>query len=161
MKKYSNKILFAGLLMAVLVSCKISKDITMPQDAFPEKYRTEAISIDKTNIADMDWELFFVNEDISKLIEKALAKNNDLLIAQKNIEIAQLRFIQTKWNNIPEANLSINGSTSNPSDNSFMGMNLNQALGQKHIEDFSVAVNLSWELDIWKKINNQKREALA
>jgi NodT family efflux transporter outer membrane factor (OMF) lipoprotein len=40
-------------------------------------------------------------------------------------------------------------------------MNLNQALGQKHIDDYSAGVSLSWEADIWGKIRNQKKGAYA
>jgi multidrug efflux system outer membrane protein len=40
-------------------------------------------------------------------------------------------------------------------------MNLNQALGVKHIEDYSAGVSLSWEADIWGKIRNQKKGAYA
>src|SRR5690606_11990549 len=104
---------------------------------------------------------FFSEKDLIQLIDSAVTRNNDLQIATKNIEIAQFRFTQSKWGNVPQANLLVNASTSNPSDNSFTGMNLNQALGQKHIDDYSAGVSLSWEADIWGKIRNQKKGAFA
>ncbi len=161
MKKHISKIVMVSILTSTLISCKVSKDIETPTNAFPENFRNAAVSNDTTSIGDLEWKNFFTEKDIIKLIDSAVAKNNDLQIATKNIEIAQYRFTQSKWGNIPQVNLAVNASTSNPSDNSFTGMNLNQALGQKHINDFSAAASLSWEADIWGKIRNQKKGAFA
>lgn len=161
MKKHISKIVMVSILTSTLISCKVSKDIETPTNVFPENFRNAAVSKDTTSIADLEWKNFFTEKDIIKLIDSAVAKNNDLQIATKNIEIAQYRFTQSKWGNIPQVNLAVNASTSNPSDNSFTGMNLNQALGQKHINDFSAAASLSWEADIWEKIRNQKKGAFA
>ena len=149
------------LLITTLLSCKVSKDIETPKDAFPDNFRNASVSKDTASIGDLEWKNFFTEKDIVQLIDSAVARNNDLQIATKNIEIAQYRFTQSKWGNVPQANLFVNASTSNPSDNSFTGMNLNQALAVKHIEDYSAGVSLSWEADIWGKIKNQKKGAFA
>lgn len=161
MKKYITKIVMVTLLITTILSCKVSKDIETPKDAFPENFRNTSVSKDTASIGDLEWKNFFTEKDIVQLIDSAVARNNDLQIATKNIEIAQYRFTQSKWGNVPQANLFVNASTSNPSDNSFTGMNLNQALGVKHIEDYSAGVSLSWEADIWGKIKNQKKGAFA
>lgn len=150
-----------AILTTTLISCTVSKDIETPKDAFPENFRNASVSKDTTSIANLEWKNFFTEKDIIQLIDSAVTRNNDLQIATKNIEIAQYRFTQSKWGNVPQANLFVNASTSNPSDNSFTGMNLNQALGQKHIDDYSAGVSLSWEADIWGKIRNQKKGAFA
>jgi NodT family efflux transporter outer membrane factor (OMF) lipoprotein len=161
MKKYTTKIVGITILITTLISCKVSKDIETPKDAFPENFRNASVSNDTTSIGDLEWRNFFTQEDIIQLIDSAVVRNNDLQIATKNIEIAQYRFTQSKWGNVPQANLFVNASTSNPSDNSFTGMNLNQSLGQKHIDDYSAGASLSWEADIWGKIKNQKKGAYA
>ncbi|MEO7978514.1 TolC family protein [Flavobacterium sp.] len=161
MKKYITKIVMVAILITTLISCKVSKDIETPKDAFPQNFRNASVSTDTTSIADLEWKNFFTEKDIIQLIDSAIVRNNDLQIAVKNIEIAQYRFTQSKWGNVPQVNLFVNASTSNPSDNSFTGMNLNQALGQKHIDDYSAGASLSWEADIWGKIRNQKKVAFA
>lgn len=161
MKKYITKIVMVAILITTLISCSVSKDIETPKDALPENFRNASVSKDTTSIADLEWKNFFTEKDIIKLIDSAVVRNNDLQIATKNIEIAQYRFTQSKWNNVPQVNLGVTASTNNPSDNSFTGKNLNQALGQKHIDDFSAGATLSWEADIWGKIKNQKKGAFA
>ncbi|UUW08204.1 TolC family protein [Flavobacterium plurextorum] len=161
MKNHITKIVMIAILITTLISCKVSKDIETPKDAFPENFRNASVSSDTSSIADVEWKNFFTEKDIIKLIDSAVAKNNDLQIAEKNIEIAHYRFTQSKWGNVPQVNLLVNASTSNPSDNSFTGKNLGQALGQNHIDDFSAGASLSWEADIWGKIRNQKKGAYA
>ncbi|MEL1241712.1 TolC family protein [Flavobacterium flavipallidum] len=161
MKKYITKITMVAILISTLISCKVSKDIETPKDAFPENFRNASVSKDTASIADLEWKNFFAEQDIILLIDSAVTRNNDLQIATKNIEIAQYRFSQSKWGNVPQANLFVNASSNRPSENSFTGMNLNQALGIKHIEDYSAGVSLSWEADIWEKIKSQKKGAFA
>lgn len=161
MKKYITKIVTFAILITTLISCKISKDIETPKDALPDNFRNASVSSDTISIGDLEWKNFFTEQDIIKLIDSAVTRNNDLQIAQKNIEIAQYRFTQSKWGNVPQVNLSVTASSSNPSDNSFTGLNLNQAIGAKHIDDYSAGASLSWEADIWGKIRNQKKGAFA
>ncbi|WP_394777089.1 TolC family protein [Flavobacterium sp.] len=161
MKNYITKIVMIAILITTIISCKVYKDIETPKDAFPENFRSASVSKDTTSIADVEWKNFYTEKDIIQLIDSAVARNNDLQIAIKNIEIAQYRFTQSKWGNVPQVNLNVTASTSNPSDNSFTGKNLSQALGQNHIDDYSAGASLSWEADIWGKIRNQKKGAYA
>lgn len=161
MKNYITKIVMIAILITTIISCKVSKDIETPKDAFPENFRNASVSKDTTSIADLEWKNFFTEKDIIQLIDSAVTRNNDLQIATKNIEIAQYKFTQSKWGNVPQINLNVSASTSNPSDNSFTGKNLGQALGQNHIDDYSAGATLSWEADIWGKIKNQKKGAFA
>jgi len=126
----------------------------------PGNYRNDTTS-DTTNIADIKWKSFFEEADLVSLIDVALAKNNDLQIADKNLAIANLRFKQTKWGNVPQVNAFANATSTRLSENSLNGINIAQSLNQNHVEDYSAGLNLSWEADIWGKIRNQKRAAQA
>jgi multidrug efflux system outer membrane protein len=83
-------------------------------------------------------------------------------VAVKNIEASQLLVKQVKWNNVPAVSLNATASTSRPSDNSLNGLSLKSyKVGANHIEDYSADLAISWEADIWGKIRNQSKSALA
>lgn len=160
MKKYIHKYTAVLVLFTTLTACKISKDIEVPKESVPASFRN-ATSKDTTSIADLEWKQFFKDVSLLKLIDDAVAKNYDLQIAQKNIEAAQWQLKQSKWNNAPELNLQVTGTSTRISDNSLNGLSTNTFLGQHHINDYNAALGLSWEADIWGKMKNQKKEALA
>lgn len=130
------------------------------QPETPAAFRNVAVT-DTTTIADLKWREFFTETDLTQLIDDAIAKNNDLQIAEKNIAIANLQYKQSKWGNVPQLNANVSASSTRLSDNSLNGINAGQALGQKHIEDFTAGGTLTWEADIWGKIRNRKKSARA
>lgn len=152
-----------GLAFLLLFSaCNVSKNIETPKPALPDTFRSAAATSDTTSIADIQWKQFFTDPTLQKLIDSAIQRNYDMQIAVKNIEESQLLFGQVKWNNVPTVNLNVTASTERPSDNSVTGLSLSQDnISTRHIEDYSANLSLSWEADIWGKIHNQKKEALA
>lgn len=156
---YKLKFITGLIAVLVLVSCKVSKDITAPEMNLPHAYRE--VNSDTSTIADMPWKSFFSDEKLNNLITEALTNNFDLQIAVKNIEIANQTLRQAKWANVPTIGIQATAVSSRPSDNSLNGYQLNNFLGQKHIEDYNLAATLSWEADIWGKIRGLKASALA
>ncbi|MDB5029901.1 efflux transporter outer membrane subunit [Mucilaginibacter sp.] len=151
------------LLLAVLATsaCKVSKDIKTPIAELPANFRNDSTK-DAGSIADIPWKDFFTDAELQKLIDSAIVKNYDMQIAIKNIEASQLLVKQVKWNYVPTVGLNVTASTDRPSDNSLTGLSLSQfGIGTKHIEDYSANLSLSWEADIWGKIHNQNKSALA
>ncbi|QNK61371.1 efflux transporter outer membrane subunit [Pedobacter sp. PAMC26386] len=159
MKPYKN-IYTALLVVLVLGACKVSKDVPLPVNAAPEKFRG-SVSTDTVSIAALPYKEFFKEETIRNLIDTAIRNNYDMQIALKNMEAAALLFKQSKFGNVPELNLKVNASTSRPSDNSLNGLQIGQFSNSSHIEDYSVTGGLSWEADIWRKIANQRNAAGA
>ena len=90
-----------------------------------------------------------------------MIRNYDLQLAMKNIEASELLFKQSRLNYLPELYLQLAASSNRPSDNSLSGLSSSQFLGQRHIEDYNASLGLSWEADIWGKLKNQQRSALA
>jgi multidrug efflux system outer membrane protein len=160
MKRYINT--FAFMLLLALSACKVSKDIETPKPALPVAFRNAATASDTTSIADIQWKNFFTEATLQKLIDSAIVNNYDMQIAVKNIEASQLLFKQVKWNYTPQVNLNVTARTIRPSDNSLNGLSLSSfGVATKHIEDYSANLGLSWEADIWGKIRNQSKTALA
>lgn len=148
------------LSLAILTSCKVSKDIPGPQAPLPVSYR-DAVNTDSSSIASIHWKTFFTDALLQQLIDSAIKNNYDMQSALKNIEAAQLVVKQSKLGYLPQANLQIGAGINRPSDNSLNGLSLSQFLGKSYVEDYSAATVLSWEADIWGKIKNQKAKALA
>ncbi|AMP99355.1 RND transporter [Pedobacter cryoconitis] len=159
MKPYKS-IYTALLLVLVLGACKVSKDIPLPVNAAPEKFRG-SISTDTASIAALPYKDFFKEQTIRNLIDTAIVNNYDMQIALKNMEAAALLFSQSKLGNLPELNLKVGANSSRPSDNSLNGLQIGQFSQSKHIEDYNVTGGLSWEADIWRKIANQRNAAGA
>lgn len=148
-------IIHTVLTLILSVSAYSQNNIELPQKY---KFGNET---DTTSIAAIKWQEFFKEKELVQLIDAALIKNSDLLIAEKNINIANLQFKQSKWGNIPQINAFVNASSNRLSENSLSGVSTNLFLGQNHIEDYSAGLNLSWEIGIWGKVKNQKKRALA
>jgi multidrug efflux system outer membrane protein len=155
--KYLYYLLF---ISAVAVGCKVSKDLPVPATATPAAFRG-SVPKDSSSIAALPVKDFIREPDIQKLIDTALIRNYDLQLAVKNIEAAELLFKQSRLGNLPVLNMQISASSNRPSDNSLNGLSSSQFLGSKHIEDYNASLGLSWEADIWGKIKNQQKSALA
>lgn len=160
MKPYISKISVA-ILVLFLSACNVSKDLSAPVDGLPDTFRNAGMQTQDSSIADLPWQDFFADPTLRSLIDKAIMKNYDMQIALKNIEAAQKLYRQVNWNYAPELRLQVGASSSRPSDNSLNGISLSQFLKTNHIEDYTAGVGLSWEADIWGKIRNQKKSAIA
>ena len=123
--------------------------------------RNAVATADSSSIADIQWKNLFTDAILQKLIDSAIKNNYDMQIALKNSESSLLLFKQIKFNYTPEVNLNISANTNRPSDNSLNGLTLVQFLGTNHIADYNAGLSLSWEADIWGKIRNQRKAALA
>ncbi|MEX8547580.1 MAG: TolC family protein [Mucilaginibacter sp.] len=153
-----------ALLLAFLSACKVSKDVVAPKAELPENFRSAATTTpaDTASVADIQWKNFFTDTVLQKLIDSAVIRNYDMLIAVKNIDEAQLLFKQVKWNYVPVVSLNVTANSNRPSNNSLTGLSIAQYnIGTKHIEDYSANLALSWEADIWGRIRNQQKGALA
>jgi multidrug efflux system outer membrane protein len=159
MKNLFNRL---ALVLVILSACNVSKNVETPKPELPVAFRNAAATADTTSIANVQWKNFFTEPTLQKLIDSAVTHNYDMQIAVKNIEASQLLFKQVKWNYVPSVDVGVTASTNRPSDNSVTGLSLNQYnIGKKHIEDYTASVALSWEADVWGKIRNQSRAALA
>lgn len=151
-----------ALALVLLSACTVSKNVETPKPALPESFGNVAATTDTSSVADIPWKSFFTDVTLQKLIDSAIVKNYDMQIAIKNLEASDLLVKQVKWNNVPQVDLGVTANTQRPSDNSLNGVSLAQAgIKTKHIEDYSANVSLSWEADIWGKIRNQNKTAVA
>ncbi|HEU4554699.1 MAG TPA: efflux transporter outer membrane subunit [Chitinophaga sp.] len=149
------------LIVVVLAACRVGRNYERPALDLPEHFNGQAQAPSDSSIAGVEWKQFFQDPVLLQLIDSTLKGNYDLQIALKNIESAQAYVRQAKAAWLPSLNLQATGSTSYPSKNSLNGISLGSFLKTDHIEDYTLAANLSWEIDVWGKIRRQKEAALA
>ena len=158
MKTYIN-----GLLLLLLLSaCKVSKDVQTPKNVVPDTFRNATHTADTTSIGDMQWKNFFADATLQNLIDSAIERNYDMQLAVKNIEASRLLFRQTKWNNVPQVDATVQATINRPSNNSLNGLSLSSfGVGSSAADDYTSYLSLSWEADIWGKIRSKSKAALA
>lgn len=96
-----------------------------------------------------------------RLLDQAVANNFDLQLAIRRIDAANAYAKQARLAWLPALSATATASTNNPSQNSLNGISLESFLGTNHVEDYTLAASLSWEIDVWGKIRRQKEAALA
>lgn len=153
---------FSSFLLLIIItgSCRVGKGYQQPQLELPNQFSTTSFA-DTSSIADIEWKQFFTDPALQDLIDSGINKNNDLLIAVKNIDIAQQQLQQARALNLPEINLQLTGQYNRLSGNSLGGISTKSFLGKSHLENYTTLVSVTWEADVWGKIRAQKEAALA
>lgn len=147
-------IVFVSLL---LTSCLIGKKYQRPNLNLLGQYRNvKEVTAQTQDTLMHQPRSFFKNTILVQLLDSAFVKNSDLLLAVQNIALAEKTLSTVKLNYLPELNAQMNGSYNKVSKNSLAG----QADGHRENKDFNLSAVLSWDIDIWGKIKNEKKEAL-
>lgn len=164
------KFIFIVFVFLLLASCMVSRKYERPDLNVPEQYRDVKGIADsqdtlarpprnsfKSLLALLDRPFFFKNTSLLALLDSSFQKNSDLLIAIQNIALAETTLGTVKLNYLPELNSQISGNYTKVSKNSQAG----QSGEHRESKDLNLSSILSWDLDIWGKIKNEKKEALA
>lgn len=147
------------VLLIFLNACVAGKNYERPTVELPQQFGNVAPS--DTSIAGMQWRRFFKDTVLLNLIDTALIGNYDLQLATKRIEEAAAYVKGARAGYLPLVTAGASASSSIPSKNSLNGKSLESFIGEKHIEDYTLSVAASWEIDVWGKIKRQKEAALA
>ena len=149
-------VLFTG---AIMTSCVVGKKYSRTELNAPEKFREEVAVTGDTVL--LPWKNYYKDPLLVALIEKALVKNNEVIIAMKSMEQLDLSYKQAKLSLLPTLDFDAGASRSYQSKNSLNGSLSAQFIGKDYMDDYSANLRLSWEVDIWGKAAMQKRDAKA
>ena len=143
----NNIILFAVATLA-LNSCGIYKKYE-PVATLPENlYREEIAPADTFSIGNISWRDLFTDPALQSLIERGLANNTDLRIAHLKVQEAEAALMPSRLSYLPSLSLDPQGTTSS----------FDKA---KASWTYNVPVSASWEIDIFGRLTNAKRQAKA
>jgi HAE1 family hydrophobic/amphiphilic exporter-1 len=165
--KLPRRFLSLLLIPLFLYSCQVSREYSRPQIDIPQQFRNaddslvDASANDTHSIANMDWKQFFTDAHLQNIIDSVLNRNYDMQAAWNTVRLSNefLKQANAAW--LPAVQAGVTANTSHPSENSLNGVSLKKFLGTSHVEDYTAGLNLSWEIDIWKKISLQKKASLA
>ena len=145
-KKPIAYILF--ILTFLATSCTITKPYQAPVVGTRGLYRDQS-STDSANMANLHWREIFRDTLLQNLIREGIATNLNLKIAYSSIRQSQAYFEQSRLVFLP--GLSVDASTLN-------GKTISTSTTSQL---YGLAVNASWEADLWGKLKSSKRAALA
>ncbi|NTU68616.1 MAG: efflux transporter outer membrane subunit [Chlorobiaceae bacterium] len=139
-----------------VTACSPVREYRRPDMLMPAAYPGQ----DATGrpIAAIPYRSFFADPELRALIDSAVVNNQDLRIALKNIDYSKQSLGAARLGGLPSLDLQVKGSSTNYSDNSQLATSRSSNLNQR---DYTASLSASWELDIWSKIGNRKKAALA
>jgi multidrug efflux system outer membrane protein len=129
----------------------------------PMNYKNSGDSINTAEVKRND---FFTDPNLKALIDTALKNNQELNIVQQEIYIARNEVRARKGAYLPMGGLGVGVGVAKEGRFTRPGAvesNLNIAPGKQFpdpLPDLLIAANVSWEVDIWKKLRNAKKSAV-
>lgn len=158
MKHILSYTLCSLVLATTLNSCHIYKKYERPDVDVQGLFRdtvsvTDTLAADSLNIGDLPWTDIFTDPILQDLIRQGLENNSDLKTAMLQVEAAQASFRASQLAFLPSINLTPQASVS-----SFNG---NLHYGNRSTWSWTAPVSASWEIDIFGRVLNSKRNAKA
>ncbi len=158
-----NQITSIVLITLLLYSCapKLPTYKKMPSEklAIPESFPNQNNAATKEDLSKKDWKAFFKDEELTSLIETALQNNQELNILEQEINIANNEIMARQGLYFPKLGVAAGYEYEKTSEYTSKGAtdelaNLADKQGNRQ-----VALNASWEVDIWKKLRNFAKSA--
>lgn len=140
-------ILFTVSLL--LSSCGIYTKYERPKDInFAGADNTTKEVLDSTSLVPPSWREIFTDPYLQELLEKGLRNNTDLKIAQLRVEEAKATLLSAKLTYLPSFAFAPQGTVSSfdKSKASYV---------------YNLPLEANWEIDIFGRIRNSKRQAKA
>ena len=144
-----KRIIIGLLLLTGLSGCHIYRTYERPElSGVDSLYRVPAMTEDTMSLADFFVERTFYRYGLQQLIEKGIANNTDLNIARLKVREAEALLISSKLAYLPSVSLTPQGT-------------IKSIEGNSPTKTYNLAVSADWELDIFGRLTNAKREAKA
>lgn len=134
-----------ALLMS---SCGIYTKYQRPEADVSGLYQADLPTDTTRSLAGLHWTGLFTDPQLQLLIREGLQANTDLRIARLKVEETQASLRAARLAYLPSAKLDLQGS-------------LSSFDGASPTKSYTLGASASWEIDIFGKLTNAKREARA
>ncbi len=147
-----KKISFVTIMTLLgLAGCMVGPDFQKPVVNTPTHYLYDSLAAD--TVLNLEWWNLFRDSTLKALVDTALLRNQDVLIAASRIEEARAVVGYTKADMYP--------SFSYGGDGSRMRTALPGSDGPATFNSFSALGNVNWEIDFWGKYRRATESARA
>ena len=144
-----KRIIIGLLLLTGLSGCHIYRTYERPElSGVDSLYRVPAMTEDTMSLADFSWKELFTDTVLQQHIEKGIANNTDLDIARLKVREAEALLTSSKLAYLPSVSLTPQGT-------------IKSIEGNSPTKTYNLAASADWELDIFGRLTNAKREAKA
>lgn len=158
--KYMKGIILLGLITSIgLSSCQVVNKYKAPEIDSDALYRGEYNATDTTTIANIPWREYFKDPLLQALIDEGLNNNYDMLIATERIKQAEALLGQARAAYFP--NVALSGQVQQNRGKAANGVGQGHNVLGPHTESYTLGIAVSWELDVWGKLNRQQRSKYA
>jgi len=151
----------------VYAACKIPSIANKKENrSVPARYNFSNPQ-DTTNTANVNWRTFFNDPYLNALIDTALKNNQELNIMMQEIQISKNEIRARKGEYLPFVGIKGGAGVDKVGRYTNIGaMEANTEIkpGKEMpdpLPDYLVAAYASWEIDIWHKLHNAKKAAVA
>jgi outer membrane protein, multidrug efflux system len=158
-----NSLFIAALALAA--GCAVGPNFKRPPADAPETFRGAPILAATNSLGDLPWWDVFQDEALRELMRVAITNNYDLRIAIARVEQSRAILEQNRGLFFPQ--LDYGGSIGrgrNSSGNQavFTGRRANgELIGGPTANNYAIAGNASWEIDLWGRIRRLNESARA
>jgi len=165
MRRIYSPLIMVLLPMALSACASLATDVSIPQKAMPARFQDPKPTA--RSIANINWRDYFTDAHLLKLIDTAVANNLDLQVALQRIEISRSSIKLANGALLPQVGLNIGGGvrkfglyTMDGAGNATTEITPGQTV-PVDLPDMYLGLQSSWEADIWGKLRNQRKSALA
>lgn len=143
-----KKIYIGLLLLTGLTGCQYRTYERPEMTQTDSLYQRLMVSGDTASIADLSWQELFTDPLLQQLIETGIDHNTDLSIARLRVKEAEALLTASKLAYLPSVSLTPQGT-------------IRKVEGESATKSYNLAASADWEIDIFGRITNAKREAKA
>lgn len=163
--KRTKSIIYLLFWVIILTGCRSLKDPIQPEFAvLPSTFNGNS---DSTNSASLSPKQLFNDVQLQSLIDSALSNNLSLLRSKTTILQLEADVQEARSNLFPKAGAFLGYSNRKFGLHTMDGAgNITTQIGDGelipiHLNDFNFGIQTSWEIDVWGKLKEQKKAALA
>ena len=162
--KITKAHLLGVLTILVFYSCVPTQVLREENKEVPENFKSQPA--DTLNTANVQWREFFSDPHLVSLIDLALKNNQELNIMLQQVSVSKNNIKAKKGEYLPFINAYAGAELEKAGKYTRDGAveeNLNITEDEKFPEpltNFSLGLSASWELDVWKKLRNEKKAAV-